>query len=107
MKKKDTKYRLAIPVVVCVACTLFKLTHAANLLICIELFAVGRSTVSLMLRELVQAINVALRSEISWPIGNQITEIEADFKGLCGLPGVLGAIDGTHVTIAKPKFGSS
>ena len=105
VKKHDTKYRLSIPTVVRVACTIFKLTHGASLLICSEFFAVGRSIVSLMLREVVQAINVALRSEISWPTGNILLETEADFKSLCGLPGVIGAIDGTHVVISKPKSG--
>jgi hypothetical protein len=28
------------------------------------------------------------------------------FKAICGLPGVIGAIDCTHVTISKPKVGS-
>ena len=105
VQKKDTKYRLAIPVLVQVACTLFKLTHGASLFICSEMFAMGRSTVSLVLRDVVQAINVTLRSEIAWPSGNKLIETEAAFRNLCGLPGVLGAIDGTHVSISKPCFG--
>lgn len=65
VEKKDTKYRFAIPVVVRVACVLFKLTHGCSLFICSELFAIGKSTVSMVLREVVQGINVALRHEIS------------------------------------------
>lgn len=34
VKKKDTRYRAAVPVTVKVACTLFKLSHGATLLIC-------------------------------------------------------------------------
>ena len=62
IQRQDTKYRLAVPVVVRVACTLFKLTHGASLLVCSDFFAVGRSTMSLMLRQMVHAINNALRS---------------------------------------------
>ena len=104
IEKKNTKYRLAILVLVRIACTLFKLTHGCSLFICSEMFAIGRSTVSLVLREVVQAINVALRLEIAWPMGQRLLETEADFRALCGLPGVLGAIDGTHITISKPRY---
>jgi len=65
VKKKDTKNRLAIPVLVCVACILFKLTHGASMFFCSEMFAIGRSTVSVVLRDVAQAINVSLRSEIA------------------------------------------
>lgn len=80
IRKKDTKYRLAVPVAVCLACTLFKLSHGASFLICSELFAVGRSMMSIMLREVVQAINVGLRNEILWPWGDNISEIAGGFQ---------------------------
>lgn len=105
IRKKDTRYRAAVPVIVRLACTLFKLSHGATLLICSELFAVGRSTVSIMLRQVVHAINVGLKNEIRWPFGEGIPETEAGFRNLCGLPGVLGAIDGTHFSIGKPQHG--
>ena len=105
VQKKDTKYRLAIPVLVRVACTLFKLTHGASLFICSEMFAIGKSTVSLVLHDIVQAINMTVRSEIAWPSGEKMRETEARFHALCGLPGVLGAIDGTHISISKPRVG--
>ena len=107
VKKKDTKYRLAIPMLVRVACTLFKLTHDASLFICSELFAIGRSTVSLLLRDVVQAINITHRSEIAWPTGDKLIETEGGFHDLCGLPGVVGAMDGTHVSNCKPRNGST
>ena len=52
-----------------------------------------------------QAINITLRSEISWPTGDKLLQTEAAFHELCGLLGVVGAIDGTHVSISKPHFG--
>lgn len=106
VERENTKYRIAIPVLVRVACTLFKLTHGANLTICSEMFAIGRSTVSRVLREVVHAINDTLRHEITWPTGDRLRETQAKFSNLCGLPGVVGAIDGMHVAISKPAFGA-
>ena len=107
VQKKNTKYHLAIPIIVRVVCTLFKLSHGASLFICSEMFAIGRNTVSLVLREVVQAINVTLRSEITRPTGEKMLQTEAAFQELCGLLGVLGAIDGTHVSINKSRFGAA
>ena len=53
ISKKNTRYRLAVPVLVRVACTLFKLNHGASLLLCSEVFAIGRSTMSMILMDVV------------------------------------------------------
>jgi hypothetical protein len=106
VKKQDTKYRLAIPVLVCVALTLFKLTQGTSLLVCSEMFAVGKNTCSAILRGTVRAINEVLRHEISWPTGEKLQQIQLDFQELCGLPAVAGAIDGTHINISRPKYGA-
>jgi hypothetical protein len=106
IQKHDTKYRLAIPVLVHVAVILFKLTHGASLFVCSEMFAIGKSTCSAILRETVHAINECLRHEIKWPIGERLQEVQRDFQELCGLPAVAGAIDGTHINISKPRYGA-
>jgi hypothetical protein len=103
--RDDTKYRIAIPVLIRVAITLFKLTHAASLIICSKMFAVGKSTMSLILRDVVHAINDTMREEISWPTGDRLRQSQAEFKRLSGLPAVVGTIDGTHVCIDKPQHG--
>jgi hypothetical protein len=105
IQKQNTKYRLTIPVVVHVACTLLKLAHATNTRLCSELFAIGMSTVSNVIHDTCRAINIALRHEIAWPIGNRLLQVQNDFKVLCGLPAVVGAIDGTHIHISKPRVG--
>ena len=103
--RQDTRYRIAIPVLIRVACTLFKLAQGASLLICSEMFAIGKSTVSIILREVVNAITETMRHELTWPTGDRLRECQADFKNLCGLPAVVGAIDGTHISISKPQHG--
>lgn len=71
------------------------------------MFTVRRSTVSKILREVVNAINETLRQEILWPTGQRLRETQAKFSDLCGLPGVVGAIDGTHISISKPQVGAT
>jgi hypothetical protein len=104
--KRDMRYRLAISAVVWVAITLFKLAQGSTLLFCSELFAVRRSTLFEILKEVVIAINVVLWHEIKWPRGVKTIEIQNAFKAICGLPDVLGAIDCIYITVSKPKVGS-
>jgi len=101
--KQDTNYRRAIPVLVRVALALYKITQGATLLQVSEAFAVGKSMASYIIREFIVAVNVQLRNQIAWPTGRRVTENMSDFKELCGLPGVIGAIDGTHIGIRKPS----
>ena len=67
VEKQNTKYRLAVPVEVRVCCCLYKLAQGANFLACSEKFAIGRSTVSLVIREVVQEINHVYRDALQWP----------------------------------------
>ena len=90
---------------VCVAVTLFKLTHGASLFVCSEMFVVRKSTCSAILRKIVRAINNCFRHEISWPIGKRLQQVQHDFQQLCGLPSVVGAIDGMHINISKSRYG--
>ena len=107
LQKKNTKYRLAIPVLIRVACTLFKLTHGSNLTVCSEMFAVRHSTVCKFLREVVHAINNTLKHEVSWPNVDKICVNQAKFAEICSLPAVVGAIDGMQVSIAKPDHSAA
>ena len=43
------------------------------------------------------AINEVMRHEIAWLVGLKFLETQNAFKDLYGLPGVVGAIDGTHI----------
>jgi len=58
---------------------------------------------SSILKDVVHAINNTLRHELSWSRGEWIQQIEEDFYNLCNLLGIMGAIDGTHVSISKPQ----
>jgi hypothetical protein len=102
IEKQDTKYRQAIPVEVWVCCCLYKLAQGASLLQCSESFAIGKSTVGLLIREVVAAINRVFGNIIRWPRGQEMREVMLEFKKWCGIPLVHGAIDCTHIGISKP-----
>jgi hypothetical protein len=51
-------YRCIVLVNIKVACSLYKLTHGVNYHQCNEMFAIGKSSVNMVLHEFVIAINV-------------------------------------------------
>jgi hypothetical protein len=85
-----------------VSCPIYKLAQVANVLICNELFAIGHSTIGLVLYEMVMAINVMLKNLIIWPMGDRRQFVMIGFKSLCGMPNVMNVIDETHICITKP-----
>jgi hypothetical protein len=85
-----------------VSCVIYKLVHGYNFLICIQLFAIEKFIVSLVLHEFVAIINIYFWKLISWLVGAYMCIVMNDFKLWCGLPSVQGAIDGIHLLISKP-----
>jgi hypothetical protein len=47
---------------------------------CSEQFAIGKSTVSGVVRDVVHAVNIEFRSEIQFPRGNRLQHIMNEFK---------------------------
>jgi hypothetical protein len=84
---------------------LYKLVHGASLLICSKQFAIGISTLSGSLRDVIHAVNIYFREEIQFPQGNRLLNVMRDFEDFCGLPAVAGVIDGSHIHIRKPYQG--
>jgi hypothetical protein len=78
-ERQDTKYRKVVPVRVRIACALYKLVQGASLLICSEQFAIGKSTVSGVVRDVVHVVNIEFRSEIQFPRGNPLQQIMNEF----------------------------
>ncbi len=72
LMKKNTKYKNAILVEICVSCVIYKLVHGCNFLICNESFIIGKSITSLVLHEFVDAVNVVFKKLISWPMGTEM-----------------------------------
>ncbi len=83
------------------ACALYKSFQGCNLLICNELFVVGRLTISVTLRKFIIGINIVFKKIFSLPIGNKMQAIMQGFKSFCGLPNIQVVIDGMHFSISK------
>ena len=101
-ERMDTKYRKAVPMRVHMACAIYKLVQGASLLQCSKLFAIGKSIVAGVLRDIVHAINLQFHHQIGFPTRDRLYNTMQDFFDFYGLPGVVGAIDGTHIHICKP-----
>ena len=69
-----------------------------------DLFGVCETTVHVIVKYVAEMIcKHILPSVIKWPNSeNSIAEIEFGFRNLKGFPGVIGAIDGSHIPIRTP-----
>lgn len=94
--KQNTKFREAILVKIRVAAAIFKLVKGSNFNVVSEMFAIGPSTVSKVLREVVTTVNIVSKDEIRWPNSARALQNMVAFKDYCRLPSIIGAIDGTH-----------
>ena len=79
IEKKNTNYLRAIPIVVHICCTFYKLAQGASLIQCFESFTVGVTIVCKILHDVVYAINVEFRSQIQWHIGSQCLDVMNSF----------------------------
>ncbi|KAB0790811.1 hypothetical protein PPYR_00025 [Photinus pyralis] len=66
-------------------------------------FGVGKATAIVCVRNVVRILYNYSHSFIMWPTTEKITASVAAFKNMSGFPGVIGAIDGTHISITAPK----
>ena len=73
--------------------------------LCSKLFAIDTSTIFNVVHDTCRAVNIALHHEFTWPTSTHRDQVQNDFKLLCGLPAVVGAIDGMHFSISKPRLG--
>lgn len=65
-------------------------------------FDITISCLFYVLRRLIKFLSGISASVIQWPSNVEKTNIERHFREK-GFPGVIGAIDGTHIKIDKPK----
>jgi len=95
-------YQCVIHVGIWVACSLYKLTHSAELLQCSELFAIGKSIVHLVLQKFVFVVNIVFKNKIMCLKRKELVEVRTKFKSFYGLPLVHRTIDVTQIHVQKP-----
>jgi len=62
VKKQNTRYCLGIKVEIKMSCAVYKLAQGSNYLICNELFAIGKATMSLVIHEVIKVIHIVLET---------------------------------------------
>ena len=91
----DSKDRLAI--------FLYHIAHGASYTTLTDLFAVGRSTVSDIIRDVSRAIvQHLLTRHIRFPSVDEAMRTIEHWKDAAGIPGVIACVDGTHIPILQP-----
>jgi len=72
VQQHNTKYMIVISLIICIVCILFNLTHGTNLIICSEMFAIDKSTMSMLLHDVVYAINDSICHQITRRMGERL-----------------------------------
>ena len=68
-----------------------------------DIHGISPRAASNCIHDVANAICSKMNEFIAWPTEEEIAVIKRDFYDLSGLPGILGAIDGTHVPICSPS----
>lgn len=53
--------------------------------------------------KVIKCLNDIASQIISWPRGEELNKVKADFNKNSPLQNIIGAIDGTHILIKAPK----
>jgi len=86
-----------------VACSFYKLFRRVEYFQCNKRFAIGKSTMHLVLHEFIHAINVVFKNQIKWPKGEDLLKVTIGFKNLFGLQYLYGAINVMQIHMQNPK----
>uniref|UniRef100_A0A8W8J8F9 Putative nuclease HARBI1 n=1 Tax=Magallana gigas TaxID=29159 RepID=A0A8W8J8F9_MAGGI len=71
--------------------------------VCGDLFGVHEeSSVSRIVKRVSSALTSRYKNYVVFPSGNRVTEIQRGFMNHSGIPGIVGAIDCTHIPIQSP-----
>jgi len=99
----DTRFRAATPSQVRLMVFLYHATQGANYRTISQLFGLGRSTVSKCIHDVSRAIIQHMWSAyIRLPSPQETSQSMNRWRMQTGIPGIVGAIDGTHIAIKKP-----
>ena len=102
--KQNTRFRNAVPVEKETACRLYYLSDEGRTSKIAKAFSLGKLTVSNVIREVCKSISKYLKCLIKLPNTiNEVNEMVSKFYLAHRFPQCLGAVDGSHVNIKKPK----
>lgn len=89
-----------------VGMTLYKLASCGEYRTVGDVFGVHKSTVHKHFYRVIKAINLTLmKTVINMPNDQASQIISTRFKAICGIPQIIGCIDGSHIPILAPSEG--
>lgn len=104
MGKRNTTYRLCVPLRKRVAIAIWKLATGGEYRTVSHLFGVGISTVCNCVQDFCDAvIRVLLPQHIKFPDPAKFVEMAKFFESRWRVPQCVGAIDGSHIPIIAPE----
>lgn len=68
-----------------------------------ERFDLAKGSLNNSFMRVVECLNDIASQIISWPRGQELDRVKADFEKNSLLRGIIGAIDDTHILIKAPK----
>ncbi|XP_030612228.1 protein ANTAGONIST OF LIKE HETEROCHROMATIN PROTEIN 1 [Archocentrus centrarchus] len=104
LQRKNTNYRLCVPVRKRVAIAIWKLATNSEYRAVSHLFGVGISTVFNCVQDFCSAvIEVLLPEHITFPDTGKLVEMASYFSSHWGVPQCVGAVDISHIPIKTPE----
>lgn len=110
LKKKDTRWRRAVPSHKRLALTLNWLAHGGSLGELGRKYAIGKSTAVKIVHDTIAVLGKEMvRKAIRFPEGNELKRVMKEFETLSHMERCAGAVDGTFMKLKKPPilFGDS
>ena len=105
LQRRDTSMRLAIPVQVKVAMSISRLATRNSMHVIADLYRIGLSSSQLVVSQFCGAIKKnLLRKFINWPSLSTMHRYAQEFQDLQQIPYVVGAVDGSHISIVAPRL---
>lgn len=102
--KRNTNYRLCVPIQKRVAIAIWKLATGSEYSAISHLFGVGLSTVFNCVQDFCNVvIKVLLPNHIKCPDATKLVELATFFQNCWRVPQCVGAIGGSHIPVIAPK----
>jgi hypothetical protein len=105
LAREDTHLRESISLETRVAISLFRLSIGNTLQICGEVYGISRSSTSIIVREFCATIKKHLKPlVIRKQTESSLRAMAAEFEKLHGIPYIISAVDGSHISIIAPPI---
>ncbi len=92
--------KLLVEMRVCFA--IYKLVQGENLLMCFELFVIGKPLSHLFFVSLLKLSTFSILKMIKWSKCVDVELVMTKMNYCCGMPSMHGVMNKTHIHIAKP-----